>query len=69
MPLLAISFSLVLLVNAGCFLNNNVIQLQDFKEITQDIKELKSTKNLKLKLGGANDLYGYYYTLNDENVK
>lgn len=69
MPLLAILFSLILLVNAGCFLNNNIIQLQDFKDITQDIEELKSTKNLKIKLGGASDLYGYYYTLNDEDVK
>ena len=30
---------------------------------------MKNTKDLKLKLTGMHDLYGYYYTLNDNGVK
>ena len=29
----------------------------------------KKVDNLKLKLGGYTDLYGYYYTLSDNGVK
>ena len=44
-------------------------ELKGFKTITNDINTMKKMKNLKLKLGGMSDLYGYFYTLNDNGVK
>lgn len=44
-------------------------ELTNFKIITSDLKTMRKMKNLKLKLGGMNDLYGYFYTLNDNDVK
>lgn len=44
-------------------------ELNGFKTITKDINTMKNMKNLKLKLGGMSDLYGYFYTLNDNGVK
>lgn len=62
--------SLVLIcLNISTYGYINIKQLQSFCEVTKDIKEMKNTKDLKLKLTGARDLYGYYYTLNDNGVK
>lgn len=44
-------------------------EVSGFKNITNDINTMKNMKNLKLKLGGMSDLYGYFYTLNDNGVK
>ena len=44
-------------------------EVRGFKNITNDINTMKSMKDLKLKLGGMSDLYGYFYTLNDNGVK
>ena len=44
-------------------------EVTGFKTITNDINTMKKMKNLKLKLGGMSDLYGYFYTLNDNGVK
>lgn len=44
-------------------------EVTGFKTITNDINTMKKMKDLKLKLGGMSDLYGYFYTLNDNGVK
>lgn len=44
-------------------------EVTGFKTITNDINTMKNMKDLKLKLGGMSDLYGYFYTLNDNGVK
>ena len=55
-------------INVGCFIYVDYDELKIFKTITSDIKELKKRNNPKLKLTNY-DLYGYLYTLNDNNVK
>ncbi len=60
---------LLIVVNISAYGYINLKEIEGFYEITNDIKEMKNTKNLKLKLTGAPDLYGYLYTLNDNGVK
>jgi hypothetical protein len=60
---------LLIVVNISAYGYINLKEIEGFHEITNDIKEMKNTKNLKLKLTGAPDLYGYLYTLNDNGVK
>lgn len=60
---------LLLCLNTLAYAYINVKQLETFSQISKDIKEMKNTKDLKLKLTGMHDLYGYYYTLNDNGVK
>lgn len=60
-------FICLIILNVGCFLYIDYKEVQSFKEISNDIKEMKNMKNLELKLG-TNDLYGYLYTLNDNKV-
>ena len=55
-------------INVGCFIYVDYDELKIFKTITSDIKELKKRNNPELKLTNY-DLYGYLYTLNDNNVK
>ena len=59
---------LLLCLNTLVYAYINVKQLETFSQISKDIKEMKNTKDLKLKLTGMHDLYGYYYTLNDNGV-
>lgn len=63
-----IIFACAIVLNICCFIPANVQALKDFLGIHRDIQEMKNTKDLKLKLG-LDGLYGYYYTLNDEDVK
>jgi len=58
----------VIIVNMSFFSYIIYREINIFKDITSDIKELKNTKDLKLKTTTKN-LYGYYYTLNDNGVK
>jgi hypothetical protein len=59
---------LTILMNVCCFLYINYKEVQSFVEINSDLKEMKNTKDLKLKLSTDN-LYGYYYNLNDYGIK
>ena len=65
----ACTLLLIIAANTACFLYIDVKMLICYRTITSDIKKMKQVKDLKLKLGGTDDLYGYYYTLNDNNVK
>lgn len=60
---------LLIAVNVSMYGYINLKEIESFHEITNDIKEMRNTKNLKLKLTGSPDLYGYLYTLNDNGVK
>lgn len=60
---------IVVITNISIFAYIKYREIKIFNEITKDIKVMKNTKNLNLKLGGFPDLYGYYYTLNDNGVK
>ena len=60
---------LLMAVNVSMYGYINLKEIESFHEITNDIKEMRNTKNLKLKLTGSPDLYGYLYTLNDNGVK
>ncbi len=61
-------FILVLILNSGCFLYVDYKTLDSFKEITNDINEMKEIDNLELRTSYL-DLYGYFYTLNDNDVE
>ena len=61
--------TLILLANLGCFLYVDAKLSIGFISIYRDINQMKKVDNLKLKLGGYTDLYGYYYTLSDNGVK
>ena len=65
----SIVLSAVLLVNISCFLYIDAKEAIGFISIYKDIRQMKKVDNLKLKLGGYTDLYGYYYTLSDNGVK
>ncbi|MCI8569520.1 MAG: hypothetical protein HFJ11_06050 [Bacilli bacterium] len=60
---------IVIIANMSIFAYIKYREIKTFNEITEDIKIMKNTKNLNLKLGGFPDLYGYFYTLNDNGVK
>ncbi len=60
---------LAITVNITCFIYVNVKEIIGFKEVSDDIKIMKTVDDLKLKSTVAPDLYGFYYTLNDNNVK
>ena len=60
---------IVIIANMSIFAYIKYQEIKTFNEITEDIKIMKNTKNLNLKLGGFPDLYGYFYTLNDNGVK
>ena len=62
-------FSLVLLIliNAYFFLSIDYKEVKGFIDIKHDIEKMKNMRDLRIKLGTDN-LYGYYYTLNDNNV-
>lgn len=64
----AIVLSLLILVNSGCFLYVDYHRVKEFKTITQDIKEMKNTKDLEIQLGNEY-VNGYLYTLKDNGVK
>ena len=61
--------SIILLINIGCFVYVESKVAIGFIEINRDINQMKKVENLKLKLGGYSELYGYFYTLNDNGVK
>lgn len=65
--IMALIIITVLTANCTFFLYTNYVNIKSFVEINRDIKEMKNTKNLKLKLGTKN-LYGYYYNLNDQSI-
>ena len=66
--LCAIGLTTIVLINMSFFAYIKYKEIISFINITKDIKELKNTKDLKLKLG-TDGLYGYYYNLNDNGVK
>ena len=60
-------FLIVILLNTRILVSAKKENLKDFKQITRDIEYMKQIKDLEIKLG-AEHLYGYLYTLNDNNV-
>lgn len=63
----AMMITAVLALNCCCFLYTNYKNIENFSVISNDLKEMKNTKNLKLKLATEN-LYGYQYNLNDHDI-
>ena len=59
--------TIVLALNCCCFFYVNYVNLKTFTEIEKDLKEMKKTKNLRLK-ATTDTLYGYYYNLNDQKI-
>lgn len=65
---LLLCFAGLVFVNSAIFVQGNWRNLQTFHIISKDIKEMKNTENLVLRVSTL-ELYGYYYTLNDNGVK
>jgi len=61
--------SLAMIINTSCFLYVDARTAIGFISIYRDINQMKKVDDLKIKLGGYTDLYGYYYTLRDNGVK
>ena len=59
--------SIVVLLNARYFINNNNELLKSFKNINNDLTELENREHVNLKLS-TDGLYGYIYNLNDRNI-
>jgi hypothetical protein len=59
----------VIFLNTSCFIYVESRLAISFISIYKDIIEMKKIKDLNIRLSGNDDLYGYYYTLNDYGVK
>ena len=66
--IIGICYLLLILLNIGVFIFNNLLELNIYKRIDEDIKIMKKIDNLKLKVSTP-DLFGYYYTLNGKGVR
>ncbi len=58
----------ILIVNTSFFLFINYKEILSFIEIKSDLKEMRQTENLELKVTNP-EYYGYYYNLNDNHIK
>lgn len=66
---LMVIVSILFMLNLYTFSTSVLRLMMSFRDIENDLKEMKNMDNLELKLGGMQDLYGYYYNLNDRNIK
>ena len=63
-------FILIIVLNASVCFYALTREINDFIKVNKDLMSLRKEENLKLRLGGeSDDLYGYFYTLNDNNIK
>lgn len=65
--IISIVYLLLILANLSAIGLDKGLEINKFYNIENDIKELKNRKNLYLK-ATTPDLFGYYYTLKDNNV-